>query len=142
MVSGDRFDPMPPSMLANERDEFYLYDVMRLVPLQTPAVTPTSVPRDSLGQRGFRASQSGRPDLELYVDDDGRLAHLRTWVAHPMSAGSVRQDVWLVGEIAADGVRWPQTIPITLGRRAVLRSRAAVAARVAKSGGLAAVGPR
>lgn len=115
-MSGDRFTPMPPAMLANERDEFYLYDVMRLVPLREPGVTLEPIAPDSLGDAGFRARGPGRADVELYVSArDGRLAHLRTRVPDPAAAGTTMlQDLWLDGAVEADGVRWPRTIRITM----------------------------
>jgi len=114
IVSGDRFQPMPASMLANERDEFYLYDVMRLVPLRAPGVTLTPVAPDSLGQAGFRAEQPGRPPVEVYVDADGRLAHLRTRVQDPSGGAPQRQDVWLAGTLEAGGVRWFREMRLTM----------------------------
>lgn len=115
VVAGARFTPMPPAMLANERDEFYLYEVMRLVPLRAPTVTLTRVAPDSLGQAGVRARQAGRPDVTLYVDARGRLAHLRTRIVDAASGKPVEQDVWLAGAIEADGVRWPRELRLTLG---------------------------
>jgi hypothetical protein len=106
--------PMPPAMLANEREQFYLYSVMRLVPLRAPAVQLTAIPPDSLGQRGVRATQPGRPDVELYVDELGRLAHLRLRVTDAMSGQPALEDAWLSGAVEAGGVRWPRSVRITL----------------------------
>jgi peptide/nickel transport system ATP-binding protein len=36
IARGARREPMPTTMLANERDQFYLYSVMRLLPLRDP----------------------------------------------------------------------------------------------------------
>lgn len=112
-VRGGAFTPMPPAMLASEREEFYLYSAMRLVPLRDPGVTLIPIPADSLGQRGIRARREGRPDVELYVDAAGRLAHLRIVLPDGSDGRPVRQDVWLDGSIEAEGVRWPRTIRIT-----------------------------
>ena len=114
-VSGSEFSPMPDAMLATERDEFYLYDVMRLVPLREPGVTLTALAPDSLGQAGFRAERGGRPPVDLYVDRTGRLAHLRTHIANPAGGQPVAQDLWLEGEIQSAGVRWPRDLRIYLG---------------------------
>lgn len=114
IVNGAEFTPMAPTMLATERDEFYQYDVMRLVPLGEPGVTLTAIPPDSLGQPGFRAERAGRNPIELYFDETGRLAHLRTHVADPAGGPAVRQDTWLSGEIMDAGVRWPRDLRITL----------------------------
>lgn len=113
LVSRGAFTPMPAAMLASERDEFYLYSVMRLVPLRDSSVALTPIPADSLGQRGIRARREGRPDVELYVDATGRLARLRTVLPDASSGERVTQDLWLGGSIEAEGVRWPRTIRIT-----------------------------
>ncbi len=114
LVTGDRFEPMSVNMLATERDEFYLYDVMRLVPLREPGVTLTAIAPDSLGQSGFRAERSGRPAVDVHVDATGRLAHLRTRVPDPAGGTPVLQDIWLSGTIEASGVRWPRDLRIYL----------------------------
>jgi hypothetical protein len=106
--------PMPPTVLANEREQFYLYSVVRLVPLRAPGVQLSLIASDSLGQRGVRVTQAGRPDVDLYVDSTGRLAHLRTRVTDAMSGNPAAEDVWLAGVVEADGVRWPRSIRLTL----------------------------
>ncbi|HSU15666.1 hypothetical protein [Longimicrobium sp.] len=115
IVSGGRFQPMPAAMLANERDEFFLYQVMRLVPLRAPGVTLAEIPPDSAGQAGIRAMVPGRPPVELYVDATGRLAHVRMPVRDPAGgAAPVTQDVWLQGAAEEDDVVWPTSMRITL----------------------------
>lgn len=69
---------------------------------------------DSLGQAGIRAERPGRPAVELYVDREGRLAHLRTRVRDPGGGEAVWQDLWLDGTLEAEGVRWPAAIRITM----------------------------
>jgi hypothetical protein len=111
---GGQLLPMPSAVLANEREQFYLYNVMRLVPLRAPGVTLTAIAANSLGQRGVRVTQAGRPDVDLYVDAGGRLAHLRTRVTDAMSGNPAVEDVWLAGVVEAAGVRWPRSIRLTL----------------------------
>jgi hypothetical protein len=106
--------PMPPAVLANEREQFYLYSVMRLVPLRAPGAELSVIAPDSLGQRGVRVTQAGRSDVDLYVDSTGRLAHLRTRVTDAMSGNPAVEDVWLAGVVEADGVRWPRSVRLTL----------------------------
>jgi hypothetical protein len=106
--------PMPPTVLANEREQFYLYSVMRLVPLREPGVQLMRIPPDSLGQNGVRATQAGRPQVDLYFDGTGRLARIRAQVTNPMHGHTVTEDVWLAGVVEADGVRWPRSIRLTL----------------------------
>jgi hypothetical protein len=106
--------PMPPAMLASERDEFYLYQVMRLVPLRAPGVTLTSIAPDSFGQPGIRAEQAGRPAVDLYFDLTGRLSHLVVAVQDPGGGAPRRQDVWLAGTIEAGGIRWFREMKLTM----------------------------
>jgi hypothetical protein len=113
-VRDGEFTPMPAAMLATERDEFYLYDVMRLVPLREPGVTLTAIPPDSLGHAGVRAERAGRPSVDLHFAADGRLAHLRTRVPDPAGGQPVLQDMWLSGTIESGGVRWPRDLRIML----------------------------
>jgi len=113
-VRGTEFTPMPAALLATERDEFYLYDVMRMVPLREPGVTLTAIPPDSLGHAGFRAERAGRPPVDVHVDATGRLAHLRTRVPDPAGGQPVLQDIWLSGTIESSGVRWPRDLRIML----------------------------
>ena len=105
---------MPATMLASERDEFYLYDVMRLVTLREPGVTLIAIAPDSPAQPGLRAERAGRPPIALWMDADGRLAHMRLQVRNPAGGAPVRQDVWLRGTIEAGGVRWPQELRLTM----------------------------
>ncbi|HEU0016204.1 MAG TPA: hypothetical protein VFQ45_21170 [Longimicrobium sp.] len=113
IMPGAQPRPMPDAMLANERDQFYLYEVIRLVPLRDPRVTLTALPPDSAGRPGTRAEQPGRPRVDLYFDPAGRLVRLRTEVADPEGGPAVRQDVWLSGVMEAGGVRWPAELRIT-----------------------------
>jgi hypothetical protein len=113
-VRDGEFTPMPAAMLATERDEFYLYEIMRLVPLREAGVTLTTIPADSLGHVGFRAERAGRPPVDVHVDASGRLAHLRTRVPDPAGGQPVLQDIWLSGTIESGGVRWPRDLRIML----------------------------
>ena len=114
MHAAGQFTPLSGTVLANERDEFFLYDVLRLVPLRSRAVTLAPAPSDSLGQLGVRASQPGRPDVTMYVDADGRLAHVSFLVADPSGGAAVRQDAWLEGTLEDGGIRWPRTLRLTM----------------------------
>jgi hypothetical protein len=115
IVSGGRFQPMPAAMLANERDEFFLYQVMRLVDLRAPGVALEEIAPDAEGQRGIRAAVPGHAPVELYVNATGRLAHVRMPVRDPMgAAGTLTQDVYLLGAAEEDDVVWPTAMRITL----------------------------
>lgn len=114
MVRNDSFTVLPDPVIANERDAFFLYDVIRLVSLRDSSVRLSRISADSLGQRGFRAEQPGRPAVELFVDSTGRLSHVRLTVADPEGGPPVRQDAWLDGELASGGIRWPRRLRLTM----------------------------
>jgi hypothetical protein len=114
IVSGKAFSPMPEGMLESERDEFYLYDVMRLGSLSDSGVTLVRVEPDTVGQAGFRVERAGRPPVELYVDGAGALAHLVLPVRNPAGGAPSRQDVWLSGVVEDAGFRWPREIRLTM----------------------------
>jgi len=114
VVRNDRFTAMTEPVAATERDAFYLYDVIRLVTLRNDAVTLSGIRPDSLGQRGFRAEQPGRPPVDLFVDSTGRLSHVRLIVANPTGGPAFQRDVWLDGELVAGGIRWPRRMRVLL----------------------------
>ncbi len=106
--------PMPPAMLANERDEFYLYDLIRLAGLRAAGVELVAIPADTAGNRGFRVSRPGRPPAELYVDATGRLAHVRLSVSDAAGGEPAIEDAWLMGTVEDGGVRWPRELRLDL----------------------------
>lgn len=115
LVGGQGFTPMQPNFLANERDAFFLYSVMRLVPLRGPGVALSALPRDSAGERGILVRQPGRPEVELYVDSTGRASRIRMRVHDVGTGAPIVQDARLGGTIEAGGVRWPRTLRLTHG---------------------------
>jgi hypothetical protein len=84
------------------------------VPLRASGVQLSPIAPDSLGQRGVRVTLAGRPEVDVYVDSTGRLAHLRMRVTDAMSGNPAVEDVWLRGVVEADGVRWPRSVRLTL----------------------------
>jgi len=105
--------PMPPAMLAHERDQFYLYSIMRLVPLRDPGVRLSVSPASSATGPGLLVTRDGRPDVQVFFAANGRIARLRTRVTDPSSGRPVVEDLVTTGTIAANGVRWPRAIIIT-----------------------------
>jgi hypothetical protein len=114
LVNGREFAPMPPALLASERAEFYFYQVFRLVPLVAPGVTRMVIPPDSLGQRGIRVEEPGRPNAELYVNREGQLAHVRIQVPSAATGELEVQDAWLAGLVESQGVRWPRELHLQI----------------------------
>lgn len=102
--------PMPAAMLANERDQFYLYSLLRLVPLKDPGVTLTLT-----GPRSVRVEREGRPTVEMTFDGAGGLDSLKAEVHDPRSAGTLAETVTFEGLVQARGVRWPLRISVAQG---------------------------
>src|SRR3989441_6351132 len=105
--------PLAPELVAHERDQFYLYHLMRLVPLRGSAYRISPLANDSLGRRRVRVSHARRPDVDLAFDGAGNLADLADSVTDPLSHARVRQQVRLAGWLDVAGVRWPRRTIIT-----------------------------
>jgi hypothetical protein len=99
--------PMPAGMLANERDQFYLYSVMRLLPLKGPDVTLSPIGRGAL-----LVAHARRPNVQVFFADSGRLTRLETTVSDPSTNSDLVQEVTFDGTISASGVNWPRTLRI------------------------------
>ena len=110
LVSGERFSSLPATMMASERSEFYLYELIRLVALTDTTVKLSSAPPDTVGQIGIKVEQPGRPTSFLFMDTCGRLSHVRLEVPSPERGKLEWQDAWLSGVIEAEGVRWPREL--------------------------------
>lgn len=107
MERGGERTAMPAAILANERDQFYLYSVMRLLPLRDRDLE-LSVPAPSR----LLIRHPRRPDVEATFGDDGRLVRLQTTVSHPSNNSDIVQEMTFDGTIEAGGVRWPRNIRI------------------------------
>ncbi|MCU0622802.1 MAG: hypothetical protein MUF53_02925 [Gemmatimonadaceae bacterium] len=109
---GEAREPMPPALLASERDEFWFYHVLRLVPLRDTAIALTPASADSAGWTAVTATRAGRPTVTLQFDAAHRV---RTAAATITGADgrAARQVLQLDGTIEAGGVRWFRTMAIT-----------------------------
>ena len=105
--------PLAPELVAHERDLFYLYHLIRLVPLRGSGYRLAPLASDSLGRRRIRVSHARRPDVDLSFDATGNLAGLADSVTDPQSHARVLQEVTIAGRFAVGGVRWPRRIIIT-----------------------------
>jgi len=105
--------PLAPEQLAHERDQFYLYYLMRLVPLRGTGYRLSRLDEDSAGRARIHVAHAGRPDVDLAFDSGGNLVALSDSITDPVSHTRVRQDVVLSGQLQAAGVRWPRRITIT-----------------------------
>ena len=97
--------PMSPELLAEERHQFYLYQLLRLVPLLDGGFTLAIVPGDT-HQVGLRISHPDHPDVTLYFDRQHRVVELRTVFAAPDMTHPENQEIHLSGEIQSRSVRW------------------------------------
>ncbi|PYQ03422.1 MAG: hypothetical protein DMF82_13275 [Acidobacteria bacterium] len=121
ILDGDRgwgqrdgpLEPLPEALVAHERDQFYLYYVLRLVPLRSGGFQVTALGPDSLGNDGLRVASPGRRDLDLYFDKAARPARLVTSLADPASGKEIVEELRFRGIVEKQGVRWPRRIEIT-----------------------------
>jgi hypothetical protein len=103
--------PMPPEMLANERDQFYLYVIVKILLLTDPAVALSPV-RVNGEMRGLEVKQNGRNTVQIFFDDAGRPTHLTTTVLDPSTGNQLAEEMQFQGVIESAGVRWPRRILI------------------------------
>ena len=99
--------------LENERDEFYLYSLMRILPLRDYAVHLEMLPKSEDGLDVLRVSRPERPDVDLFFDSDNRLRRLSFETLDPVTNTRRRQNVRLEGEIVSRGVHWFKQLAIT-----------------------------
>ena len=104
---------LPAEILENERDQFYLYALMRLVPLQDYAIRLTALPKSEDGLDALRVTQPERPDVDLFFDGDARLRRLLVETLDPVTNTRRRQNVKLDGEMTSRGIRWFRNLTIT-----------------------------
>jgi uncharacterized membrane protein len=102
--------PMPPEMLANERDQFYLYSVLKLTPLLDPDVKLMAITEH--GAPGLNVVRPGRPNVSILFDASGRPTRLRTSVLDPATKQPVAEELQFQGTVESEGIRWPRQIRI------------------------------
>jgi len=109
---GGKAEPLPPAALANERVQFALYSIVRLVPLLGDDYHLAALPAEG-GFSALRIAHAGRPDVDAFFAADGRLVRLRTAIIDPDSAHMVDERIELSGTIESNGVRWPRALGMT-----------------------------
>jgi hypothetical protein len=109
-------NPMPNDVLTEERHQFYLYSLLRLLPLEAPGVKLTRVVDDSAGNTGLIVESPGRLQVTMYFNRDFRVVRMRTTFA--ADSGRVeRQDIRFEGTIESNGVRWFRKMSIDRNRK-------------------------
>ena len=108
MERGGTRTPMPAAILANERDQFYLYSLMRLLPLRDAGSRPTAT-----GPRSLRVEREGRPTVEMIFDLSGRLDRMKARIANPGSGDPIAEEITLEGAVTGGGIAWPLRFFVT-----------------------------
>lgn len=119
ILAGDRgwlqrdanFTPLSAELIAEERHQFYLYSLLRLLPLRSASLRVSFLLPDSAGHPGLRVEAPNRLPVNLYFDDDGRIVRLVTAFATVNGAGDA-QEIQLSGTVEAGGIRWFQRLAI------------------------------
>jgi hypothetical protein len=108
---------LPDAMLANERDQFYLYYVLRLEPLTRDGSTLTLIDPDADGNPGIRVARAGRRDVDMFFDKAShRVVRQVTKVVDPASGREVVEELRFAGTIESGGVRWFRDLTILQDR--------------------------
>jgi hypothetical protein len=122
IVNGDRgwgesqgkAEPLPAAALANEREQFALYAVLRLLPLLGDDYRLTLLEGQQLdGGPALRVGHAGRHDVDLFFDAALRPVRLRTQIINPDNGAVIDEQVVLSGTMESQGVRWFKTLAIT-----------------------------
>ncbi len=100
------FTPLPDDLLVEEQHQYYLYSLLRLVPLKERGVKLQKVFPDSMGNAGFTVERAGRLPVTMYFDSAGRVVRLLTQFALPGLVAGDLQVVRLYGSTESEGVRW------------------------------------
>ncbi len=104
---------MTNAVLTEERHQFYLYSLLRLVPLRDAGVTLLAASSDSAGHPGIVVRRPGHPEVTLFFGANARVVGLRTIFAISATAGTEAQVIALDGTMTASDIRWFQRMTIT-----------------------------
>ena len=104
---------MPEARRVEERHQFYLYSLLRLVTLWEPGVGLVPIRPDVDGNPGLLVARTARLPVELYFDKSGRVARMFTNFATNNGKLGDPQDVVLSGAIEAGGIKWFRKMTIT-----------------------------
>ena len=111
-IARGKRSPLTMEMLIGERDAFYLYAIVRALPLRDPEVKLELVPRSADGMEGLRVTRPNRPDVDVYYDAEARPRRLTYVTLDAATKMRRRPQIRLDGEIASNGVRWFKTMTI------------------------------
>ena len=100
------FTPLPEDILAEEQHQYYLYWLLRLVPLKQKGMKLHAVFPDSAGHAGFRVERAGHLPVTMYFDSTGAVVRMLTKFALPGPVAGDDQAIGLYGSTTSNGVRW------------------------------------
>ena len=106
-------EPLPAPLIAHERDQFYLYHVLRLAPLRSTGFELTALGSDAPGNEGLRVRSPGHRDVVLYFDEAARPVRLVTSLADPATGKEIVEEMHFAGVVETEGIRWPRRTEIT-----------------------------
>lgn len=98
--------PMPEAQRVEERHQFYLYSLLRLITLKEPGVGLVATRPDADGNPGLRVARASRLPVEMYFDRSGRVARMSTTFATNNGTLGDAQDIRLEGEVESNGITW------------------------------------
>jgi hypothetical protein len=107
-----KLEPLPAEMLADEQHQFYLYSLVRALPLRDPRTRLEVAANDSEGHAGLYVRHEGRPDVTLHFDADGRVCRVTSQVTD-QAGKRITQVMLLSGTMESGGVRWFRQLRIT-----------------------------
>jgi len=107
-----KLEALPPEMLADEQHQFYLYALIRALPLRDPQARLQPVANDSAGHQGLKVTREGRPDVTLHFDSDGRVCRVESQILD-QAGKRTTQIMLLSGTMESNGVRWFRQLRIT-----------------------------
>jgi hypothetical protein len=100
------FTALPEDILAEEQHQYYLYWLLRLMPLKEKGIKLHAVFPDSAGHAGFRVERAGRLPVIMYFDSTGAVVRMLTKFALPGPVAGDDQAIGLYGSTTSNGVRW------------------------------------
>jgi len=100
-----KLEPLPAEMLADEQHQFYLYSLIRALPLRDAGSRLEAAASDSEGHAGLKVTHPGRPDVTLHFDAEGRVCRVMSHVLD-QAGKQITQVMLLSGTMESRGVRW------------------------------------
>lgn len=106
--------PLDSASLAHEREQFFLYFLLRLAPLLDDArIGVRLVAPEMDGTRRIVIEAPGRMPVTLWIAPNGEVTSMANDIVEPGTGAIKRQRLWFSGRVTAAGFQWPARIRIT-----------------------------